>query len=109
MGPAAYDLVSLLKDSIDLPEPVIDDLVGYFLSQRRLSDPEREQFRTQFELMSVQRLLKALGTYGYQISQRGKRVYQTYVRGTLVRARQSVLRLGEFPGIESLLEREIHP
>ncbi|MBI3939608.1 MAG: phosphotransferase [Acidobacteria bacterium] len=107
MGPAAYDLVSLLKDSIDVPEPAIQSLVRYFLSLRHLSAEEARDFPTQFELMSVQRMLKALGTYGYQISVRRNPVYRQYLSGTLHRAHQAALRLKRFPAIQALLEREI--
>lgn len=35
MGPPQYDLASLLRDSyIDLPEPVIDDLIAYYLQRK---------------------------------------------------------------------------
>ena len=107
LGPAAYDLVSILKDSIDLTEVQMHDLVRYFLSLKHLKDEDYYDFWTQFELMSVQRLLKALGTYGYQITARSNFIYQQYIPGTLHRAYQSVLKLKRFPQIQTLLEQEI--
>lgn len=107
MGPAAYDLVSILKDSIDLSESEIHDLVCYFLSLCHLQSEDSGDFWTQFELMSVQRMLKALGTYGYQISVRNNLVYRQYLSATLRNAYQSVLSLKDFPEVQALLERDI--
>jgi hypothetical protein len=107
MGPASYDLVSILKDSIDLTESQMHELVRYFLSLKHLKAEDYYDFWTQFELMSVQRLLKALGTYGYQITIRSNFIYQQYIPGTLHRAYQSVLKLKRFPQIQALLEQEI--
>ncbi|MBI4454458.1 MAG: phosphotransferase [Acidobacteria bacterium] len=107
MGPAAYDLVSILKDSIDMTESTMHLLVRYFLSLKHLRSEDYCDFWKQFEVMSVQRLLKALGTYGYQITTRGNFIYQQYIPGTLHRAYQSVLKLKRFPQIQTLLEREI--
>ena len=107
MGPAAYDLVSILKDSIDLTESQMHAMVRYFLSFKHLKQEDYLDFWTQFELMSVQRLLKALGTYGYQITVRSNFIYQQYIPGTLHRAYQSVLKVKRFPQIQALLEQEI--
>ena len=107
MGPASYDLVSLLKDSIDLSESEIDQWVREFLSRDHSAGRDAANFLRQFELMSVQRMLKALGTYGYQISVRGNPVYRKYLAGTIRRAYRSALRLQEFPAIEKMLEREM--
>jgi hypothetical protein len=107
MGPSAYDLVSILKDSIDLTESQMHAMVRYFLSLKHLKPEDYHDFWTQFELMSVQRLLKALGTYGYQITVRSNFIYQQYIPGTLHRAYQAVLKLKRFPQIQALLEQEI--
>ena len=83
MGPAAYDLVSLLRDSYaDLPEPTIEELVERFLS--RAPDPPRpDEFRRRFDAMALQRNLKALGTFGYQTSVHRNPVYIQYISRTL--------------------------
>jgi aminoglycoside/choline kinase family phosphotransferase len=72
MGPCVYDLASLLRDSYAvLPEPVVDDLINYFLDRRSewnnkgLQRPERAPFRKLFDLMSLQRNLKAAGRFVY--------------------------------------------
>ena len=87
MGPDTYDLVSLLRDSyVDLPEAAVDDLIDYFVAlttryaRRR---PASREFRRRFDLMALQRNLKALGTFGYQTTTRGNPVYMQYVPRTL--------------------------
>ncbi|HSR70058.1 MAG TPA: phosphotransferase [Acidobacteriota bacterium] len=105
-GPLTYDLVSLLKDSIDLPQTELSSLVSYYRSRSPQPVPE-EDFLREFELMSVQRLLKALGTYAYQIVVRENFIYEQYVRGSLQRALRSVQALDSFPRIRDLLRSEL--
>jgi N-acetylmuramate 1-kinase len=90
MGPDTYDLVSLLRDSyVDLSEQTVGELIAYFLALKGSRDTEPE-FRPRFDLMALQRNLKALGTFGYQTTARRNPVYiqyipraLRYVRGTL--------------------------
>lgn len=120
MGPPAYDVVSLLKDSIDLSAEEVDDLTEYYLSQfdcsgRSTTGPgpliERPlhsaSFERQFHLMCIQRLLKALGTYGYQVVVRGNFIYEQYIPGSLYRTLLSLRALPEFPYIHSVVEKEL--
>jgi aminoglycoside/choline kinase family phosphotransferase len=69
MGPATYDLASLLRDAyIQLDEALVDDLVGYYLDQlaeRRFVWTNRTAFRRLFDLTSIQRNLKAAGRFVY--------------------------------------------
>src|SRR5262245_11599468 len=63
MGPDTYDLVSLLRDSyVDLPDQTVDELIAYFLALR--GTPDDPDFRRRFNVMALQRNLKALGTFG---------------------------------------------
>lgn len=69
MGPATYDLASLVRDAyMQLDEALIDDLVGYYLDQlaeRRFVWTNRAAFRRLFDLTSIQRNLKAAGRFVY--------------------------------------------
>ena len=83
MGPDTYDLVSLLRDSyVDLPEETVSDLIAYFLALKGVTGME-EVFRERFDLMALQRNLKALGTFGYQTTARRNPVYIQYIPRTL--------------------------
>ena len=96
MGPDTYDLVSLLRDSyVDLPDAAVDDLIDYFYALTRgaaASPAESLEFRRRFDLMALQRNLKALGTFGYQTTTRANPVYMQYVPRTLAYVRRTITR-----------------
>ena len=96
MGPDTYDLVSLLRDSyVDLPDAAVDDLIDYFYALTRgaaASPAESLEFRRRFDLMALQRNLKALGTFGYQTTTRANPVYMQYVPRTLAYVRRTLTR-----------------
>ena len=106
MGPDTYDLVSLLRDSyVDLTERELDDLIAYFLALKGGADPG--EFRRRFDLMALQRNLKALGTFGYQTIARGNPVYIQYIPRTLRYARTNLERHARFARLRELLARYI--
>ena len=68
VGPITYDLVSLLKDCyIKWTKNEINGWVNFYLDELALhdskSDLDREQFQRWFDLMGVQRHLKASGIF----------------------------------------------
>jgi len=69
MGPATYDLASLLRDAyIALDESLIDQLIEYYLDrlqEGRQLWTNREAFRRLFDFTSIQRNLKAAGRFVY--------------------------------------------
>jgi aminoglycoside/choline kinase family phosphotransferase len=114
-GPPSYDLASLLRDSLDLDPGTVDELVDYYLEKakaRALPNCSKELFETssfgrQFHLMCIQRLLKALGTYGYQIIVRENFIYEQYMAGSLNRALFSLTAVPEFPATRAMVEGEL--
>ena len=103
MGPAAYDLVSLLRDSYaDLAEATIDELVDRFLS-RAPDPPPADEFSSRFDAMALQRNLKALGTFGYQTSVRRNPVYIQYIPRTLHFVRRTFERNHRFDALRRVL------
>jgi N-acetylmuramate 1-kinase len=107
MGPDTYDLVSLLRDSyVDLPEPAIDDLIAYYLALTRRAGDTTE-FRRRFDLMALQRNLKALGTFGYQTSTRHNPVYMQYIPRTLRYARDHLRTYPRFERLQALLAAHV--
>ncbi len=109
MGPDTYDLVSLLRDSyVDLTEDEVDDLIAFFLALRcgpgeRATAKASEEFRRRFDLMAVQRNLKALGTFGFQTISRGNPVYIQYIPRTLTYVRANLERYPRFGRLRELL------
>ena len=82
MGPDTYDLVSLLRDSyVDHPAVFVDQMIDEYLRLRATTD--HAGYRRRFDVMSVQRHLKALGTFGYQSAVAGNLRYNDDVPRTL--------------------------
>jgi N-acetylmuramate 1-kinase len=102
MGPDTYDLASLLRDSyVDITDVELDDLIAYFLALR--STPDDEDFRRRFDLMALQRNLKALGTFGYQTTTRRNPVYIQYIPRTLNYARANLEKYPRFGRLRDVL------
>jgi hypothetical protein len=108
MGPDTYDLVSLLRDSyVDLTEEAASDLIAYFLALKGRGASYEQDFEPRFDLMSVQRNLKALGTFGYQTTMRGNPVYIQYIPRTLGYVQRNLKRYSRFARLQELLSAHI--
>ncbi len=88
IGPASYDLVSLLRDCyIEWPTDRIDAWLTYYLSAARsaglLAEADRENFRRWFDLMGLQRHLKVLGIFCRLNYRDGKAAYMNDLPLTL--------------------------
>jgi hypothetical protein len=107
MGPDTYDLASLLRDSyVDLTPSQVDELIAYFMALSRspgqsMSD-EGSTFRSRFDLMALQRNLKALGTFGFQTT-RGNPVYIQYMPRALSYVKATLSRYPRFGRLHDLL------
>jgi aminoglycoside/choline kinase family phosphotransferase len=105
MGPDTYDLVSLLRDSyVDLTDQTVEDLIAYFLALK--GTPDDADFRRRFDVMALQRNLKALGTFGYQTTARRNPVYIQYIPRTLRYVRRN-LALPRFARLHELLSTHV--
>ena len=110
LGPDTYDLVSLLRDSyVDITDRELDELIAYFLALKK-GDGEAiaaNEFRRRFDLMALQRNLKALGTFGYQTITRRNTVYIQYIPRTLRYARTSLEKYPRFARLREILAAHI--
>jgi len=107
MGPDTYDLASLLRDAyVDIADGELDELILYFLTVKGCQDQQQE-FRHRFDLMALQRNLKALGTFGYQTTARRNPVYIQYIPRTLRHARTNLAKYPRFARLRELLAEEI--
>ena len=109
MGPDTYDLASLLRDSyIDLPDEVVERLIAQFVALKREGAPGglpagwEADFRRRFDVMALQRNLKALGTFGFQTAARGNPVYMQYIPRTLRYARRTLTAHPRFARLRSV-------
>jgi aminoglycoside/choline kinase family phosphotransferase len=112
IGAASYDLVSLLLDRVTtLPTPEwLAEKRRFFLAERErfgLEKLDENQYADEFRLQTVQRCLKAIGTFSFQASNRGKTHFIQYIKPMF----QIVLRAGEnlqrFPNLQTILKRQI--
>lgn len=103
MGPDTYDLASLLRDAyVELDAAEVNGLLTHYRTVAGLRDGEA--LRRRFVRTTVQRALKALGTFGFQIAVRGNSRYRDALPRTLSYARAAIgqdrgrRRLGELLG-----------
>ena len=102
MGPSTYDLVSLLRDCyVELPQSLVTNMIAYFLDE--LPTNQGLDFQARFDLMSVQRHLKALGTFGYQISRNSRPEFADYLPRTLKYLRETLHAQRRFDRLLELL------
>jgi hypothetical protein len=85
MGPRCYDLASLLNDSYVAHDAALVRELKDRFHRETGADVEAE-----YDVAALQRNLKALGTFGYQISARGNDVYRRYVPHTLALVRANL-------------------
>jgi aminoglycoside/choline kinase family phosphotransferase len=112
MGTISYDIVSLLLDRIDqVPEDeYLFEMIRRFLderSRRNLPQVEFGEFLIEFKLQSIQRCLKAIGTFSYQTAVRGKAGYTKYIPPMLEVVIRSAESLDQYPHLCRVLRREL--
>ena len=102
MGPATYDLVSLLRDCyVDLSPELVAAMTERFLEA--VPTDRTAGFQRRFDLMSVQRHLKALGTFGHQIAVAGRPGFAAYVPRTFGYLRRTLHSYARFGRLLELL------
>lgn len=113
MGPASYDLVSLLLDrQTGVPSLAeIRERRLFFLEERRqrgLAALDPDEFGREFRLMTVQRCLKAVGTFSYQSGVCGRgEVYGHFINPVLMIVLQSLEWLERFPVLRETIRAHI--
>lgn len=112
IGPVSYDLVSLLLDRV-LEKPPLEWLnrqKRFFLDEREklgLEPIEFEDFRHEFRLMTVQRCLKAIGTFSFQSVNRGKTHFIQYINPMFKIVLDACEKLERFPNLQDIIKRQI--
>ena len=112
IGSAAYDLVSLLLDRVTEP-PSAEWLAAkrmVFLRKRSelgLPELDDEEFANEFRLQTIQRCLKAVGTFSFQSANRGKTYFLPFIRPMFQIVGRALERLDRFPLIRDLVAAEL--
>ncbi len=112
IGSPTYDLVSLLLDRITEPpsREWLAEKRRYFLNvRRRLGLPalDEESFANEFRLQTIQRCLKAAGTFSFQSVNRGKSHFVPFIKPMFRISCRAAESLSRFPVIREILGREI--
>ncbi len=107
MGPAQYDLASLLKDSYyQLEEAQVETLIDYYIARFEAASGtpmDRVHFKKIFDWMSVQRNFKAIGSFASFLNKRGDASYLKYIGNTFENIRRTLLKYPEFTQLREVL------
>lgn len=112
IGSVAYDLVSFLLDRITEPPSTewLAEKRRYFLDLRvalGLPRIDEAEFAAEFRLQTLQRCLKAVGTFSYQSAVRGKTHFIPFIVPMFRIVLRSAGNLRTFPTLCTILKREI--
>ena len=112
IGSPAYDLVSLLLDRVvETPsDEWIVEMQGHFHKGREICGLEpldRDTFEREFQLQTVQRCLKAAGTFSFQSATRGKTYFVPYIKPMFRIVIDALDKLDRFPMIRQTFENEL--
>jgi N-acetylmuramate 1-kinase len=113
MGPASYDLVSLLMDRQPAPPSLAEVRAHrlFFLDARRrqgLPPLDPDDFSKEFRLMTIQRGLKAIGTFSYQTGVAGRGAfYERHIQPTFLIVLQAAEWLERFPVLQQMIKQRI--
>ena len=112
IGSPTYDLVSLLLDRVT--ETPSDEWLGqmkeYYFNQRTnvgLESLDRDAFDHEFELQTVQRCLKAAGTFSFQSAARDKTYFIPFIKPMFRISLQAIQRLDRYPKLQEILTQEL--
>lgn len=111
IGATSYDLVPLLLDRVTEP-PSAESLAAkrrLFLDEReRIGLPklDENEFANEFRLQTVQRCLKAVGTFSFQSVNRGKTYFVPFIKPMFEIVLRALDNLDRFPSLGRTLQSE---
>jgi hypothetical protein len=113
IGSAAYDLVSLLLDRVTLlPTPEwLAEKRRYFLAEREnlgLEKLDEADFTYEFRLQTIQRCLKAIGTFSFQLATRGKTYFIPFIKPMFEIVLRAAENLQKFPHLQRIIKTQIY-
>lgn len=113
IGAASYDLVSLLLDRVTiLPSPEwLAEKRAFFLAEREklgLEKINEADFTYEFRLQTIQRCLKAIGTFSFQSTFRGKTYFLSFIKPMFEIVLRSAEKLDRFPILRNVIEDELN-
>jgi hypothetical protein len=111
MGPCQYDLVSLLKDSyVKIEDTLVEELIDYYILLKEKAEGQkvdREKFGDIFDKMSIQRNLKAVGTFAYQSVKKKNNRYEGFIAPSLGYVRKALRCRFKNSSLQKVLSKHI--
>lgn len=112
MGSPAYDLVSLLLDRVTVapsPEWLEEKRLTLLEKREALGLPpiDEDDFANEFRLQTIQRCLKAIGTFSYQSAIRGKTHFLPFIKPMFEIVLRAARHLDRFPTVQRIVSHEI--
>lgn len=112
IGSASYDLVSLLLDRVTTL-PTTEWLANkrrFFLAEREklgLEKISEADFAYEFRLQTIQRCLKAIGTFSFQSAVRGKIYFIPFIKPMFEIVLRAAENLQKFPHLQNIIKEQI--
>lgn len=112
IGSAAYDLVSFLLDRVTEPPTAhwLAEKRRFFLTEREklgLEKLDEAVFTDEFRLQTIQRCLKAVGTFSYQSVNRGKTYFIPFIKPMFEIVLRATENLDRFPNLRITVEKQL--
>jgi aminoglycoside/choline kinase family phosphotransferase len=105
-GLAEYDLASLLFDPyVELSSAEREELLDFYVEERaRRKSPAAHDLRQTFCLCAIQRLMQALGAYGFLGLVKGNKTFLPHIAPAMQSLRSVVAGIHELDSLGALLE-----
>lgn len=113
MGPASYDIVSLVGDPYAALDPDFQAaLVDRFWNAHLAAFgttyyADRAAFDAEYHLMMIQRMIKAVGTYAFQAAVRNNPVYVGYIPHAFAAVAKSLALVADLPETTALVTESL--
>lgn len=105
MGPQAYDLVSLLRDSyVKLSDDLLKELLSYYCSKKGI---DLSTFKKQFDLIAVQRKLKDAGRFVFIEKVKNNPNFLKYIPNSLGYVKEALEGMPEYAPLYEMIGRYV--
>lgn len=102
MGPEAYDLVSLTRDSyVEISDSLLERLIDYYCEKRGL---DKDGFKEAFNLVTIQRKLKDAGRFVYIDRVKGNPNYLMHIPRSLKYVGKALKRISGYSELYEILK-----
>jgi aminoglycoside/choline kinase family phosphotransferase len=99
-------VASLLCDAyVDLGDPEVDRLFEHYVGTLP-GTSDTASFRERFDIVAAQRMIKALGTFGYQLTVMGRERYRSAIPRTIARLSRRLPQSGKTRPLADTLSSE---